>query len=449
LGAKIVGVNRAASSRSPVADIEVTTDHAMVGAALIGPGVDVGVINPTGFVRETGKRVVAVATRLVSSEQVQSISEDLGVAGPVEVIDAARMMGRRGPDSRTDPADFMNSLRSARLLLDHPLLHDSDFDRARTLAWLACAGMPIVSHRVDDDVRTLLGPGMAEILTRATSVDMDDPDARERHSVALRRASLRELSVQERIRTAGALIGGKIALHPAVSVVMATKRPDYLEHALGQIAAQTYPNIQVIVALHGKNFPADAQDRLQRFVGLNVEVVTVPGSGNLGDALNAAVDRAEGDVVSKWDDDDWYGAEHLWDVVLAREYSGAEAVGKAAEFVYLADLQITIRRFEHGAESPSRTLAGGTLTVVREVLRECGGYPSLPRYVDQELLGVIRNLGAASFRTHGYGYVLNRHGAHTWDIETDYFLNAAFRQWRGLRLEEAGCDERDVLTVVG
>ena len=38
---------------------------------------------------------------------------------------------------------------------------------------------------------------------------------------------------------------------------------------------------------------------------------------------------------TKVDDDDRYGPEHIWDLVLARQFSGATVVGKGAEFVYL------------------------------------------------------------------------------------------------------------------
>ena len=41
---------------------------------------------------------------------------------------------------------------------------------------------------------------------------------------------------------------------------------------------------------------------------------------------------AQGTLLTKVDDDDLYGPEHVWDLVLARCYSGAAVVGKGAEF---------------------------------------------------------------------------------------------------------------------
>ena len=74
-------------------------------------------------------------------------------------------------------------------------------------------------------------------------------------------------------------------------------------------------------------------------------MIRVDGELTLGDALNAGVETANGELVTKMDDDDYYSIEHLWDLVLALEYSGADLVGKGAEFVYLQWIDLTMRRF--------------------------------------------------------------------------------------------------------
>ena len=60
--------------------------------------------------------------------------------------------------------------------------------------------------------------------------------------------------------------------------------------------------------------------------------------------LGLAPGRAQGTLLAKVDDDDTYGTEHIWDLVLARHYSGATLVGKGTEFVYLETLDTTVRR---------------------------------------------------------------------------------------------------------
>ncbi len=54
------------------------------------------------------------------------------------------------------------------------------------------------------------------------------------------------------------------------------------------------------------------------------------------------------------------------------------------------------------------------------------------------MLKDVDDAGGRVYRTHGFGFILNRHGTgHTWTVDTDYFLTRADAQWRGLALEAA------------
>ncbi len=148
---------------------------------------------------------------------------------------------------------------------------------------------------------------------------------------------------------------------------------------------------------------------------------------------------AGGEWVAKMDDDDWYGTEHLADLVLAAGYSGADLVGKGSEFVYLEGSNVTLRRGLGAGEAPSRTISGGTLLVRAAVLREVCGWRGLPRGVDVALIDDVARVGGAIWRTHPFGYLLRRTtGVHTWRIDDNYFLRQSQYQWPGLDLGTAG-----------
>ena len=87
-------------------------------------------------------------------------------------------------------------------------------------------------------------------------------------------------------------------------------------------------------------------------------MIRVDGELTLGDALNAGVEASRGELVTKMDDDDYYSTEHLWDLVLALEYSGADLVGKAAEFVYLEEIDVTVRQISPGRRTRGWRAAG-------------------------------------------------------------------------------------------
>ena len=135
------------------------------------------------------------------------------------------------------------------------------------------------------------------------------------------------------------------------------------------------------------------------------------------------------------DDDDWYGPDVVSDLRWARRTSGAELVGMAAEFVYLEPLGLTVRR-RTSVESPARVVAGGTMLLDRGYLRALGGFRSVTRFVDAQLLAAIHRAGGGVHRTQGLGYVLRRGATgHTWSPDLGYFLSrrSVVAQWRGFR----------------
>lgn len=268
----------------------------------------------------------------------------------------------------------------------------------QTVAGLAMAGVPLV------------GAGFGE-------VDLDDPLTREEHSLELRRVALDE--------------HGSVDWQRPVSVLLATRRPDQLDFALAQVARQRgVASLQLVLAPHG--FDVDPA-RVRDAVGVDVRVVPAPAETLFGDVLQAAAAAADGDVLLKMDDDDWYAPDVVADLLRARTYSGAQLTGMPAEFHYLAPRDLTVKR-GHPTEVYARFVAGGTLLVDRSVLREVGGFRSVRKYVDAQLLAAVTAAGGAIYRTHGLGYVLRRNeSGHTWEVGMDYLLDPSRvqRTWPG------------------
>ncbi|ABL84075.1 MULTISPECIES: hypothetical protein [unclassified Nocardioides] len=275
----------------------------------------------------------------------------------------------------------------------------------------------------DADPRTVAGLAMAGVpLTGAgfDEVDLDDPLAREEHSLVLRRAALDA--------------HGSIDWQRPVSVLLATRRPEQLDFALAQVARQRgVAALQLVLAPHG--FTVD-EAWVRAAVGPAVDVRLAPASADtiFGDVLHAAAGVADGDVLLKMDDDDWYAPDVVTDLLRARAYSGAQLVGMPAEFHYVAPRDLTVKR-GHPTELYARFVAGGTMLVDRPVLREVGGFRSVRRYVDAQLLTAVTAAGGAIYRTHGLGYVLRRNeSGHTWEVDLDYLLDPSRveRSWTGL-----------------
>ncbi|GHC97277.1 hypothetical protein GCM10007079_50660 [Nocardiopsis terrae] len=313
--------------------------------------------------------------------------------------------------------------------------HSGPRAAVRAVASLAAGGVPLVSDPVPAWAAGL-GRPLTELLANAAEADLSDRLAREEHSVRLRRAALRTHGLRSRWRALAAEAGVPVPAGPRISVILCTRRPEMVGFALAQIARQRGVDLETVLTLHG--FPA-ALPRVRaaidayRATGLPITVHEAPADQVFGSVLNDSVARACGDLIAKWDDDDWYGPEHLSDLVLARTYSGAELVGTGQDFVFLQEVDLTVWRSRE-SETTTRFIAGGTILTDRVVLEETGGFRPLPRAIDTQLLIAVARGGGRVHRTHGLGYVLRRTGGgHTWSEDMAYFLHNYARQWSGWR----------------
>lgn len=448
--ARVIAFTDGAGGLAGFADLEIrdgvgTAPRAAGGARtrLLTPPVDVRVVNPVGFRPRTDGPVGLVIDEpdnpdalSAARRLVVDVRDRTGVAVEVFSPDAharAAVPGASFSVLPDDPAGRTTALRRCRGFVDAPGLHRDAVRHAHRLIRFTAAGMLPWTGTLPQAVRGLVGAPLADTLEAIDHATFDDAYRAERTSVALRRLALRHHSRETRWAEIAGMIGLPSPPRPSVSAVMSTNRPEHLLHAVRQMSAQDHDDLELVVVLHGVEV-GDAERRAaQAASAIPLEILELSSSATLGDALNVAVRASGGAVVTKVDDDDWYGRSHVSDLLCALEYSGAQVVGKAAEFIYLGALDATIRRFAGKAERIDRNLAGGTLAMWRHDLEALGGWRRVRRAVDQRLLDDVIGGGGLPYRTHGFGFMLNRHGeGHTWDLGVDYFLRQASQQQRGI-----------------
>jgi Glycosyl transferase family 2 len=421
-----------------------------LGADSWAPPLDPSSFNPTGF-RDAGVAgLAAVITRTGGGFEpgfeliaTAAHGEPVTVLAPegAELPPLPAGARRAGLGPRIDAGHVVRRAQEHLGVLDHPAFHASEFERAGWIAKLCAAGVPVCAEEISESLAELLGEELTALLRPLRARDLADLDLRERASVALRRAALREHSAVARWRQIAAALGIEVPGRPMVSVILSTRRESWLEHGIAQVARQNYEPRELVVCLHGDEFAAGTSERVRSLYPGECQVIRVDGELTLGDALNAGVETANGELVTKMDDDDYYSTEHLWDLVLALEYSGADLVGKGAEFVYLQWIDLTMRRFMGDSESDHPRLAGGAMMARKAPLQEIGGWPSRSRGEDTWIVRNFKKAGRGTYRTHGFGYILNRHGqGHTWNTYVDYFLIQSQREWRGLRFDETAIE---------
>lgn len=303
---------------------------------------------------------------------------------------------------------------------------------ATLLAQLAATGAVLRVPQVPPSVADRLAEPLLELLRADLPGVGADPLEWEIRSVRQRSAALRGHAAAF---AAGDVTAGTfpaLAAPPSVSAVLVTRRPEYLPDVVRQLAEQTYPELEIVLCLHGIELAADVRARLAE-CGRPIQIFSAPAGFSFGEVMGAATARARGSLVTKVDDDDVYGPEHVWDLVLAREFSGAMLVGKAAEFVVLQTLGVTVRRAAVPPEAYGAPVAGGTMLMARGDLEAIGGWRPVPRSVDRGLMDRVLRAGGLIYRTHPLGYLYERRATgHTWDAGLDYFLRRAGQQWDGV-----------------
>lgn len=285
---------------------------------------------------------------------------------------------------------------------------------------LAALGLPF-----PDDVGAVSGPegyAWSAAVSRAAGIEAD-PTLRQ------------HLGAGSGAITVGAAL-------PTVSVLIASMRPDQVPGVLTDLAGQTWPDFEVVLGTHGwLAGPADLAawaDTLDRPVRAVAADTAVP----FGEVLGRLSRLADGDLLTKVDDDDVYGPDHLTDLVLALRTAGADLVSKAPRFVHLAEAGVdprggrtgrTVDRSWAASEVLDTTPAGGTLMFPRSTLLTAGGWSGSLRHVDIDVTARIRRAGGVTYRSHGLGYTWVRHErGHTWDVDQASFLEQAGEVYDGL-----------------
>jgi hypothetical protein len=413
---------------SDAAAVEAESALSFPSAAPERPVVDLSVVNPIGLdLARAERRTVGtariVAGRLTLAERVDSGSPALDLATGA-VFDEHAVQRTR-------------SLAAAALTIEAPADHAAARASARRIAELAATGLVLTTDDVPDRVRDLLDADLVTSLARPLPTSTDDA-WRDRLTWQAHSASQRRTAM----RTHGApfvIASHTDAALPSVSVLLVTNRPQMVADAVATVARQSYGRMEIVVGLHGQDadsLPAEAREALAASPHASL-VLPIDASRTLGEALALCTTAASGTLLVKMDDDDHYGPHHVWDLVLAKVFSGADLVGKAPDVTELrASQQVVLRSFAQ-EEVWGAYVIGATMLVARGPLLEVGGWRPTPWAVDKALLDRFGQRGRNVYRTQNLGWAYVRRGSgHTWEQDDAYFRGQAKQVWDGSAMDD-------------
>jgi glycosyltransferase involved in cell wall biosynthesis len=206
---------------------------------------------------------------------------------------------------------------------------------------------------------------------------------------------------------------------PLISCLCLTrKRPEHLARAIQCFLAQTYGNKELVVVFPESD--AGTAACLETFESAQIRPcpVTIPGA-TLGDLRNFSIERAQGELMCGWDDDDWYSPERLRRQHLALTSSKKSATVFARIFIYHAARQKAYLSCE-------RLWENSVFFNKADIAEHGVRYPSLNKNEDYEFVNLLikNNLVYAIYDPTSYIY--NITGTNTSDTSNlDMLLKRA------------------------
>ncbi|MDO5617795.1 glycosyltransferase family protein [Kocuria sp.] len=211
---------------------------------------------------------------------------------------------------------------------------------------------------------------------------------------------------------------------PAVSAVLCTNRPHNLDQALKTIGAQVGVELELVVVCHG--FVPDHQSLHDqaRASGLeHVQILNAPQEWSLGECFNVGVQAATGQVITKMDDDDWYGPNYLRDQLAVMRVTGADVVGKQASYLYVQSSDVTLLRFGEREHRWTDFVLGPTLMARRAVFEQVP-FEARTTGEDSAFLRSVIDAGCRVYASDRFNFRQFRGGhAHTWAVEDQHILS--------------------------
>ncbi|HYM09838.1 MAG TPA: glycosyltransferase family 2 protein [Bryobacterales bacterium] len=192
-----------------------------------------------------------------------------------------------------------------------------------------------------------------------------------------------------------------------VSCILATRnRPEFFRYALRCFLSQTYQPAELIVVDDGEQPVADQCAGVER-----VRYLRLPQPAPLGAKLNLGIEQAQGGILQKLDDDDYY---HPGFLQLAVEHLPRDRPDRSLaawdSFLVLLPGEKQVRHSGCG------WAAGGTLCFDRRLWQR-RRFRNLPCSVDHWFL-LDHRPDVVLVDAPEY-YLLVRHGANTWSKMDD------------------------------
>lgn len=186
----------------------------------------------------------------------------------------------------------------------------------------------------------------------------------------------------------------------ATCIMLTANRLEFFTFAISQFLRQDYPNTELIIIDDGpKSFSPLIPDTTQiRYFHTNP-------IGTIGMKRNVACEKAHGEFIIHWDDDDFYAPDWVSRQVEALISSGADISGLNS-VIFHSDLSGENYKYTY-TENNTKWICGGTIAFRKSLWEK---YPFTNLQIGEDADFILNSGGRLFVLDYESGYVAGLHG---------------------------------------
>lgn len=320
-----------------------------------------------------------------------------------------------------------------KVFLNVNTIVDSPTMMSRRVYELLACGTPVVSapsKAIEEQF-----PGIVQIANNAKEANaiieklLTDEHYWEKISHLGYREVMKNHTYTHRLRDIEAALGYQSsASEPLVSIITCTRRPNMIDRIVENMTRQNHPNCELILVLQGfssaQKYELTAKLKSKPSNIKRIEVIVNDSPDvTLGERFNHASEYSRGEYIAKMDDDDFYFANYLSDMLIPFTFGDYGLVGKKELYMYLSGSRKLIKRFPGNKHREVDFVAGATFVFKAEVFKKFR-FSSLNRGEDSDIIKRLKDGGIKIYSADSFNFVVWRGeiSNHTWDASDEYFL---------------------------
>jgi spore maturation protein CgeB len=231
--------------------------------------------------------------------------------------------------------EILKKYKQYKVFINVNTVKNSTTMLARRVFELLACGTPLISN-YSLAIQNYL-PGLVKIYESRTDMErylqelLKDKEIRDRLSLLGQREVFNRHTYTHRLESIFDFAGlpyKKRAL-PQVMIIATISKGSTIKHIINNFSRQKYPHKELVLFLNDQEI---SQEEWQKTNDNNVKVLRLDEKGDMGKHANYLLDKSDYEYIARFDENAYYAADFLSDLMFAFKYTDASVVGKASYY---------------------------------------------------------------------------------------------------------------------